>query len=148
MVLVEIFWEWKEQEMNHSSFIYLKTDELKANEGVSVTDFAAYHCGIIICIIWLIEPKGKFLSQTSKTLVAQSVLLVWWNYESWGMGERRDFVPYFTASLCLNILYYLAYGTENELKIIILLRRLDGQQITIRSTLQIYIWHLATNFYQ
>lgn len=114
--------------MNHSSFIYLKTDELKANEGVSVTDFAAYHCGIIICIIWLIEPKGKFLSQTLKTLVAQSVLLVWWNYESWGMGERRDFVPYFTASLCLNILYYLAYGTENEFKII-LLRRLDGQQI-------------------
>lgn len=37
--------------MNHSSFIYLKTDELKANEGVSVTDFTAYHCGIIICII-------------------------------------------------------------------------------------------------
>lgn len=64
MVLVEIFWEWKEQEINHSSFIYLKTDELKANEGDSVTDFAAHHCGIVICIIWLIEPKekGKFLS--------------------------------------------------------------------------------------
>lgn len=47
-------------------------------------------------------------------------------------GERKrekDFVPYFTASFCLDILYYLAYGTENEFKIIPL-RMLNGQQIT------------------
>lgn len=81
-----------------------------------------------LCYLTDWTKRKRKIFVTSKTLVAQFVLLVWWNYESWGMGERRDFVPYFTASLCLNILYYLAYGTENEFKII-LLRRLDGQQI-------------------
>lgn len=47
--------------MNYSFFIYLKTDELKVNEGDFVIDFVVYYCGIIICIIWLIELKGKFL---------------------------------------------------------------------------------------
>lgn len=56
-----------------------------------------------------------------------------------GRERERDFVPYFTASFCWNSLnmYYLAYAAKNEFKILILLRRLDGQQFTIRSTLQI-----------
>lgn len=60
------------------------------------------------------------------------------------MGERereRDFVLYFTASFCLYILYYLANGTKNEFKII-LLRRFDGQQITR----QIYLTNFNLTF--
>lgn len=54
--------EYSENEKNRKwtgSFIYLKTDKWKGNEDNSVTTFAAHHFGIIICIIWLIEPKEK-----------------------------------------------------------------------------------------
>lgn len=131
MVLVEIFWEWKEQELNHSSFIYDGWIESKWGRFCHRFYSASlwYH-HLYYLTDWTKRKRKIFV--TSKTLVAQSVFLVWWNYESWGMGERereREFVLYFTASFCLNILYYLAYGTENEFKIIPL-RTFDGQQIT------------------
>lgn len=91
----------------------MKTDKWKGNEGDSVTDFAGHHFGTIICIALyltdLTKRKREILSQTSQTLYCMDI----WNYDH-REGGGREFVPYFTASFCLNILYYVAYGTKNE----------------------------------
>lgn len=77
---------------------------------------------------WLNQKKKEnfcHFKDSSGTVCISGLMELW----ILGNGERereRDFVLYFTASFCLNILYYLAYGTETEFKIIPL-RTFDGQ---------------------